>query len=245
MEDGDVLHPALRALDAVTGDTLAQLATTAVRSRASASRRWLATPGWRSRGSWAASAGRGCGMRGMVELHARRDRARGRYGARGLVAGRVGPPAAGPRGRTAATGTTSAARACTALDTEPGSITAAAVRPDGEVWYRGHRGEHPARLLRVGGDKAILRPRVRMLPPAGRWTSGGSRTRAASESTASRSPRRARRHSRSCSVFTAAPSRSTWTAGPRTCRPTSMPASWWRWSTTAARRASARPGATR
>jgi dipeptidyl aminopeptidase/acylaminoacyl peptidase len=46
--------------------------------------------------------------------------------------------------------------ALTALDTEPGSITAAAVRPDGEVWYRGHRGEHPARLLRVGSDEPIL-----------------------------------------------------------------------------------------
>ena len=53
------------------------------------------------------------------------------------------------------------------LDTEPGSITAAAVRPDGTVWYRGHNGEHPARLLAVGSTTPLLEARV-PAAPAGR-----------------------------------------------------------------------------
>ena len=44
----------------------------------------------------------------------------------------------------------------TPLESEPGSITAAAVRPDGTVWYRGHNGEHPAQLRAVGGDAPLL-----------------------------------------------------------------------------------------
>ena len=98
------------------------------------------------------------------------------------MAGRVGPPAAGPRGRRHKLYRYDiAARACTALDTEPGSITAAAVRPDGEVWYRGHRGEHPARLLRVGGNEAILEaagPEAPAGRPMDEWwfaTPGGER----------------------------------------------------------------------
>ncbi len=46
----------------------------------------------------------------------------------------------------------------TLLATEPGSITAAAVRPDGEVWYRGHNGEHPAQLRAVGVGDPLLEP---------------------------------------------------------------------------------------
>jgi dipeptidyl aminopeptidase/acylaminoacyl peptidase len=48
--------------------------------------------------------------------------------------------------------------ATTLLATEPGSITAAAVRPDGDVWYRGHNGLHPAQLRAVGGDAPLLEP---------------------------------------------------------------------------------------
>ena len=54
----------------------------------------------------------------------------------------------------------------TALDSEPGSITTAAVRPDGTVWYRGHNGEHPAQLRAVGGDGPLLEP-VGPRAPAG------------------------------------------------------------------------------
>src|SRR4029079_818879 len=46
----------------------------------------------------------------------------------------------------------------TRLETEPGSITAAAVRPDGEVWYRVHNGLHPATLLAVGSTTPLLAP---------------------------------------------------------------------------------------
>jgi dipeptidyl aminopeptidase/acylaminoacyl peptidase len=53
------------------------------------------------------------------------------------------------------------------LETEPGSITAAAVRPDGEVWYRAHNGLHPARLLAVGSPAPLLVPRG-PAAPAGR-----------------------------------------------------------------------------
>jgi dipeptidyl aminopeptidase/acylaminoacyl peptidase len=42
------------------------------------------------------------------------------------------------------------------LDTDLGSITAAAVRPDGEVWYRVHHGEHPARILASGSARPLL-----------------------------------------------------------------------------------------
>jgi dipeptidyl aminopeptidase/acylaminoacyl peptidase len=51
-----------------------------------------------------------------------------------------------------------AAGTTTRLASEPGSITAAAVRPDGAVWYRCHNGEHPAQLLEVGRDGALLEP---------------------------------------------------------------------------------------
>ena len=40
-----------------------------------------------------------------------------------------------------------------------GSITAAAVRPDGEVWYRVHNGEHPATAARGRLDDAAARAR--------------------------------------------------------------------------------------
>ncbi len=44
----------------------------------------------------------------------------------------------------------------TRLETQPGSITAAGVRPDGSIWYRVHAGTHPARLLAVGSPTPLL-----------------------------------------------------------------------------------------
>jgi len=44
----------------------------------------------------------------------------------------------------------------TPLATRPGSITGARVRPDGSVWYRLQAGEHPGILLEVGRDTPIL-----------------------------------------------------------------------------------------
>jgi dipeptidyl aminopeptidase/acylaminoacyl peptidase len=42
------------------------------------------------------------------------------------------------------------------LVTRPGSLTGARVRPDGTVWYRLQSGEHPGVLLEVGRDTPIL-----------------------------------------------------------------------------------------
>ena len=42
------------------------------------------------------------------------------------------------------------------LPTVRGSISGARVRPDGSVWYRVQDGEHPGRLLEVGSDRELL-----------------------------------------------------------------------------------------
>jgi dipeptidyl aminopeptidase/acylaminoacyl peptidase len=44
------------------------------------------------------------------------------------------------------------------LDTAPGAIHGARVRPDGAVWYRHQSGEVPARLLQVGRAEPLLAP---------------------------------------------------------------------------------------
>ncbi len=44
----------------------------------------------------------------------------------------------------------------TTLPTRPGSVTGARVRPDGSVWYRVQAGEHPGILLEVGRDEPLL-----------------------------------------------------------------------------------------
>lgn len=44
----------------------------------------------------------------------------------------------------------------TTLPTRPGSVTGARVRPDGSVWYRVQAGEHPGILLEVGRTEPIL-----------------------------------------------------------------------------------------
>ncbi|HEX4897116.1 MAG TPA: prolyl oligopeptidase family serine peptidase [Candidatus Limnocylindrales bacterium] len=46
--------------------------------------------------------------------------------------------------------------AVTELATRPGSMTGARVRPDGAVWYRLQAGEHPGVLLEAGRDEPIL-----------------------------------------------------------------------------------------
>ncbi len=53
----------------------------------------------------------------------------------------------------------------TTLPTRPGSVSGARVRPDGSVWYRLQDGEHPGVLLQVGREEPILDPG---LAPAGR-----------------------------------------------------------------------------
>ena len=46
--------------------------------------------------------------------------------------------------------------AITEIETREGSYTGARVRPDGGIWYRVQRGEHPGILLEVGHDEPIL-----------------------------------------------------------------------------------------
>lgn len=53
----------------------------------------------------------------------------------------------------------------TILPTRAGSVTGARVRPDGAVWYRLQAGDHPGVLLEVGRDEPIL---TAGLAPAGR-----------------------------------------------------------------------------
>jgi dipeptidyl aminopeptidase/acylaminoacyl peptidase len=44
------------------------------------------------------------------------------------------------------------------IPTEPGSITGARVRPDGAVWYRVQDGLYPGRVLQAGREDPLLRP---------------------------------------------------------------------------------------
>lgn len=46
----------------------------------------------------------------------------------------------------------------TALPIASGSITGARVRPDGSVWYRLQRGEHPGVIFEIGREEPILTP---------------------------------------------------------------------------------------
>jgi dipeptidyl aminopeptidase/acylaminoacyl peptidase len=157
MEDGDVVHPSLRSVDVVTGTTL----------------RELRDPGSALTGfGFAPVAG---DMRMAITRETTGDRRPWLWDARTgeLVevvvdlAGDIEPVDWWPdgsallllvlvAGRHRLYRYDIAGRTCTPLQTVPGSITAAAIRPDGEVWYRVHRGEHPARLLRVGDATPIL-----------------------------------------------------------------------------------------
>ena len=157
MDDGDVLHPSLRSVDTVTGETLAELRDPGLElagfgfSPVPGDLRMAITHeriGERRPALWHARTGELTDLQvdlpGAVEPvgwwpdgeRAPAPRAAGR------------PPRALPVRR--GDGST------TRLETEPGSITAAGVRPDGSVWYRGHNGAHPARLLEVGSDVPLL-----------------------------------------------------------------------------------------
>lgn len=159
MEDGDVLHPTLRAIDAGTGRTLAELRDEGLElagfgfSPVPGDRRIAITherTGERRPALWDTTTGEVHDL--PVDL-----------------AGTVVPAGWWPDGSAMlllqlvegrhrlhrhdlATGATEA------LDTETGSITATGVRPDGSVWYRGHNGEHPARLLATGSHAPLLEP---------------------------------------------------------------------------------------
>jgi dipeptidyl aminopeptidase/acylaminoacyl peptidase len=157
MEDGDVLHPSLRAMDTGTGETLAELRDPGLElagygfSPLAGDLRVAITherSGERRPAVWDVATGEvrdlALDLGGdiepagwwpdasallLIQLQAGRHRLF-RYD---LETGDV-----------------------TALETEPGSITAAAVRPDGAVWYRAHNGRHPATLLEAGTTTPLL-----------------------------------------------------------------------------------------
>jgi dipeptidyl aminopeptidase/acylaminoacyl peptidase len=157
MEDGDIIHPWLRAIDAATGATLAELRDPGLEltgfcfSPRPGDRRITITherTGERRPAIW------------NTETGALRD-------LRLDVPGRVEPIDWWPDasavlliqltdGRNRLYRYDLATDVVTPLDHETGSITAAAVRPDGDVWYRVHRGEHAARLLAVGSPTPLL-----------------------------------------------------------------------------------------
>jgi dipeptidyl aminopeptidase/acylaminoacyl peptidase len=164
MEDGDVLHPSLRAVDAVTGETLAELRDQGLElagfgfSPVAGDLRMAITherTGERRPAIWDIVTGEVrdllLELDGAVEptdwwpdasamLLLQLEAGRHRLHRYDLATGEVVP-----------------------LGTAPGSITAAAVRPDGAVWYRGHNGQHPALLLEVSAEAPLL---VAEGPPA-------------------------------------------------------------------------------
>lgn len=157
MEDGDVLHPALRAVAAATGETLAELRDEGRElagfgfSPIDGDLRMTITherTGERRPAIWDVATGEVrdlcLDLDGAVEpadwwpdasalLLLQLEAGRHRLHRYDLATGEV-----------------------TALDTGPGSITAAAVRPDGAVWYRGHSGRSPALLLEAGIPTPLL-----------------------------------------------------------------------------------------
>jgi dipeptidyl aminopeptidase/acylaminoacyl peptidase len=157
MEDGDVLHPALRAIDAGTGATITELRDPGLElagfgfSPVPGDQRIAITherSGERRPATWDVATGE------VVDLPLD-------------LAGPVEPADWWPDasallllqlvdGRHRLHRYDLRTGAVTALEHETGSITGAAVRPDGEVWYRVHRGEHPARLLAVGSPIPLL-----------------------------------------------------------------------------------------
>ena len=157
MEDGDVLHPALRALDAVTGATLAELRDQGLElagfgfSPVTGDPRMAITherTGERRPAIWDTATGE---VRDLVlDLDGAVEPADWWPDASALLLIQL------EAGRHRLHRYDLATGELTALDTEPGSITAAAVRPDGVVWYRGHNGQHPALLLEAGSQTPLL-----------------------------------------------------------------------------------------
>jgi len=159
MDDGDVLHPSLRSLDTATGEVLAELRDPGLEVGAFG---FSPVPG---------------DLRMAITREATGDRRPALWHARsGEITdlpvdldGDIEPVDWWPdgsallllvlaEGRHQLHRYDLASRTAARLDTEPGSITAAGLRPDGTVWYRGHSGEHPARLLAVGSSQPLLEP---------------------------------------------------------------------------------------
>ncbi len=157
MEDGDVLHPSLRAIDAETGETRCELQDAGLELAAfgfspiPGDRRIAITherTGDRQPALWDTSTGDvvdlAIDLEGAVEpvswwpdgsalLLRQLVEGRHRLHRYDLADGRI-----------------------ETIDTVLGSITAAAVRPDGSVWYRVQAGEHPAMVLAAGSSTPLL-----------------------------------------------------------------------------------------
>ena len=72
-----------------------------------------------------------------------------------------------------------------------GSLTGARVRPDGTVWYRLQRGEHPGVVYEVGRERADPRAAAARAARPAVTSRGSTRTRTASACTAGSSSRMA------------------------------------------------------
>ncbi len=157
MEDGDVLHPSLRAVDAATGETLADLRDDGLElagfgfSPVAGDLRMAITherSGERRPAIWDVATG---SVRDLaLDLDGDVEPADWWPDASAMLLVQL------EAGRHRLHRYDLATDELTTLDTEPGSITAAAVRPDGAVWYRGHNGQHPAVLLEAGTTAPLL-----------------------------------------------------------------------------------------
>lgn len=159
MEDGDVLHPALRAIDASTGGTVAELRDPGLElagfgfSPIPGDQRITITherTGERRPALWNVTTGEVTEL--TLDLVGPIDPVGWWPDGSALLLQQL----VGGRNRLhrydLGTGTLET------LDTQPGAITAAAVRPDGAVWYLVHAGEHSARLLAAGSPTPLLVP---------------------------------------------------------------------------------------
>lgn len=156
-EHGDLLHQALRVIDARSGATIAELADEARELVAGA---WSPVPGderlaiaherdgERSPAIWDLASG------AVTPL---------RLGLRGFIEPVDWWPDASALllielvdGRDRVHRLDLTTMAIETLDTLPGTILGARVRPDGSVWYRHESGEHPPRILEVGRSTPVL-----------------------------------------------------------------------------------------
>ena len=156
-EHGDVLHTALRVLDVVTGETVAdlrdegeELVSFAWSPVAGDDRLAIGTErgGERAPAIWHVRTGRvemlETGLDGLVEATDWWP-----DGSALLLVQLV-------NGRDRLLRYEIATATSVLLDTPPGAIHGARVRPDGSVWYRHQSGELPPRLLQVGRAEPLL-----------------------------------------------------------------------------------------
>ncbi len=198
MEDGDVLHPSLRAIDARTGETLAELRDPGLEVAGFGFSPLPVTRGWRSRASTPASAGPRCGTRRRARSSGWRSISSGRWSP--WTGGRTGPRCScsiSSRAGTTCTATTSP-RARSWRSTR--SRARSRPPPSGRTGRSG-TGSMPASIplgcSPSGSPPRCSSPTVLRPPRVVRSSRGGSAIRRASGCTASWCARRARAPGRS------------------------------------------------